>query len=187
MKVSLSIRVSITVLILALAPVSLAQRTQIRPQRLAPYVPSPPQVVEEMLKLAGVTEKDTVYDLGSGDGRIVITAAQQFGARAVGIEIDEKLVEETQARLRKLNLSNRVEIIKQDAMTVDLGPASVVTLYLLTSSNEMLRPNLEKTLKPGSRVVSHDFRISGWKPTRTEVIHGDARTHTIYLYEVGKQ
>ncbi len=187
MKVSLSIRVSITVLVLALAPVSFAQRIQIRPQRLAPYVPSPPQVVEEMLKLAGVTEEDTVYDLGSGDGRIVITAAQQFGARAVGIEIDEKLVEETQARLRELKLSNRVEIIKQDAMKVDLGAASVVTLYLLTSSNEILRPNLERTLKPGSRVVSHDFRISGWTPTRTEVIRGDARTHTIYLYEVGKQ
>ena len=187
MRIWISIRISIAVLVLALAPVLSAQRIKIGPQRLAPYVPSPPQVVDDILSVAATTENDMVYDLGSGDGRIVITAAQQFGARAVGVEIDHKLVEQTQARLRELNLSSRVEIIGQDAMKVDLSPASVVTLYLLTSSNEMLKPNLEKTLKPGSRVVSHDFRISGWTPSRTEVIRGEARTHTIYLYEVGKQ
>ena len=187
MNVSLLTRVSITLLVFVLAPVSPAQRIKIQPQRLAPYVPSPPQVVEVMLKLAGVNEQDTVYDLGSGDGRIVIAAAQQFGARAVGVEIDPGLVKETRQRVRELNLADRVEIVEQDAMQVDLGPASVVTLYLLTSSNEMLRPNLEKTLKPGSRVVSHDFRISGWEPSKTEVIQGDVRKHTIYLYEIGKQ
>ena len=180
-------RLSVAVPLLLLASVASAQGIKIGPQRLAPYVPSPPQIVEEMLKIAEVDEMDTVYDLGSGDGRIVITAAQQFGARAVGVEIDHKLIEQTQAKLRELNLSNRVEIIEQDAMKVDLAPASVVTLYLLTSSNELLRPSLEKSLKPGARVVSHDFRISGWKPSRTEVIRGEARTHTIYLYEVGKQ
>ena len=187
MRSWLSNRVSIVVLVLALAPMASAQGIKIRPQRLAPYVPSPPRIVEEMLRLAGVNENDTVYDLGSGDGRIVIAAAQQFGARAVGIEIDHKLVEQTQAKLREMNLSNRVEIIEQDVMKVDLAPASVVTLYLLASSNELLRPSLERSLKPGTRVVSHDFSISGWKPSRTEKIRGGARTHTIYLYEIGKQ
>ncbi len=174
-------------LLLALAPLARAQSIGgVQVQRLAPYVPSPPRVVDRMLELAELTASDTIYDLGSGDGRIVITAAQEFGARAVGIEIDPELVKKTEARIRDLKLTRRVRILNEDALTTDLSSATVVTLYLLTSSNKLLKPNLERSLQPGARVVSHDFAIVGWKPVRTEKIHGHARVHTIYLYEIGK-
>jgi SAM-dependent methyltransferase len=174
------------VLVLGLAPAAWAQFPGIQPNRLAPYVPSPAKVVDRMLSLAAVSDKDTVYDLGSGDGRIVIMAARQFGAQAVGVEIDEELVTKTRDRIKELNLDDSVRIVQQDLMDVDLSPASVVTLYLLWTSNKKLRPNLEKGLKEGTRVVSHDFRIEGWKPVQTEKLRGDGRNHTIYLYEVGK-
>lgn len=175
------------VLLLALASLAQAQPIGgIHVQRLAPYVPSPPPVVDRMLELAELTSSDTVYDLGSGDGRIVITAAQQFGARAVGVEIDPELVRKTRARIRDLNLTSRVRILNQDALTVDLSSATVVTLYLLTASNKLLKPNLERSLRPGARVVSHDFAIEGWKPLKTDRIRGLGRMHTIYLYEIGK-
>jgi 16S rRNA A1518/A1519 N6-dimethyltransferase RsmA/KsgA/DIM1 with predicted DNA glycosylase/AP lyase activity len=150
-------------------------------------VPSPHKIVERMLELAEVKQTDTVYDLGSGDGRILVTAAQKFGARAVGIEIDPELAKKSEARLQELALSNRAKVIQANLLEVDLSPASVVTLYLLTSANTMLKPNLEKSLKPGSRVVSHDFQIDGWTPVKTERVRGEGRTHTIYLYEIGKQ
>jgi len=172
------------VLILAAVSVAAAQKLEMR--SLAPYVPSPHKIVERMLELADVKRTDTVYDLGSGDGRIIVTAAEKFGARAVGVEIDPELVQKSEARLKELSLENRVKVIQGSFMEVDLSPASVVTLYLLTSVNKMLRPNLEN-LKPGSRVVSHDFQIDGWTPTKTERVRGDGRTHMIYVYEIGKQ
>jgi predicted RNA methylase len=138
-----------------------------------------------MLEAADVTKADTVYDLGSGDGRIVITAAQKFGARAVGVEIDEELVEKTRQHIKDLGIDNRVEIVHAHLMDVDFSPASVVTLYLLTSSNKMLRPKLEQSLKQGTRVVCHDFRIEGWEPVLTEKVGREGRTHTIYLYQIG--
>ena len=171
--------------VLAIAAVAGAQSPEIR--SLAPYVPSPHKIVERMLEIAEVKKTDTVYDLGSGDGRILVTAAQKFGARAVGIEIDPELAKKSEARLQELALSNRAKVIQANLLDVDLSPASVVTLYLLTSANTMLKPNLEKSLKPGSRVVSHDFQIDGWTPVKTERVRGDGRTHTIYLYEIGKQ
>jgi hypothetical protein len=97
------------------------------------------------------------------------------------------LAKKSEARLQELALSNRAKVIQANLLEVDLSPASVVTLYLLTSANTMLKPNLEKSLKPGSRVVSHDFQIDGWTPVKTERVRGDGRTHTIYLYEIGKQ
>lgn len=180
-------RLAPAVLFIGLAPAVWSQAPGIQPNRLAPYVPSPAPVVNLMLSLAGVSDKDTVYDLGSGDGRIVIMAAQQFGAKAVGVEIDEDLVAKTRDRIKELNLEDRIQIVQQDLMDVDLSPASVVTLYLLWTSNKKIRPNLEASLKEGTRVVSHDFRIEGWKPVQTEKIRGPGRNHTIYLYEVGKQ
>jgi Ribosomal RNA adenine dimethylase len=185
MKVRIASRWVLPVSVLAIAAMAGAQSVEIK--SLAPYVPSPHKVVERMLEIAEVKPTDTVYDLGSGDGRILVTAVQKFGARAVGIEIDPDLAKKSEARLQELALDNRAKVIQANLLDVDLSPASVVTLYLLTSANTMLKPNLEKSLKPGSRVVSHDFQIDGWTPVKTERVRGDGRTHTIYLYEIGKQ
>lgn len=160
-----------------------------KPEKLAPFVPSPEAVVEQMLKLADVKPSDTVYDLGCGDGRIILMAAQKFGAHAVGVELDDDLYKQTSERIKDLKLEDKVKIIHGDLLKVDLSPATVVTLYLLTSANEKLRPNLDKYLKKGSRVVSHDFEVPGWKPEKTESVgqeDGGFRDHTIYLYRVTK-
>lgn len=151
---------------------------------LAPYLPSPQVVVERMLEAAQLKRGETLYDLGSGDGRVVITAAQKFGANAVGIEISEPLCKATQRRLAALNLDSQVKIVHGNALKIDLSPADVVTLYLLTSSNARLRPNLEKYLKPTARVVSLNFGMPGWKAARVETVKADRQTHTIYVYEM---
>ena len=153
---------------------------------LAPFVPSPQEVVDKMLQVAGVKKDEMVYDLGCGDGRIIITAAQKFGARATGVELDPELYKKTVDRVRELKLQDRVKVINGNLLEVDLSDANVVTLYLLTDSNTKVKPNLEKYLKPGSRVVSHDFQVVGWTPARVEKVVRDSRTHTIYLYEIKK-
>ncbi len=166
-----------------LAPSALAQEPP--EEKLAPFVPSPEMVVEKMLQLANVKSTDTVYDLGCGDGRIVIMAAQKFGANAVGVELDDELYKKTSERIKDLKLQDKVKIVHGDLMKVDLSPATVVTLYLLTSANEKLKPNLEKYLKKGTRVVCHDFKIPGWSPEKTESVGGEEnsfRSHTLYLY-----
>lgn len=157
-------------------------------KKLAPYVPSPTDVVEKMLKVAEVKEGDTVWDLGCGDGRIVITAAQKFGAKGVGVELDDELFAKTSARVKELGLEGKVKIIHGDLLEQDLSTATVVTLYLLPTSNEKVRPRLEKFLKKGARVVSHDFEMAGWKALKTEQMEsGDyGRQHTIYLYKIGE-
>jgi cyclopropane fatty-acyl-phospholipid synthase-like methyltransferase len=148
---------------------------------LAPYVASPQEIVERMLELADLKPGETLYDLGSGDGRILITAVVRFKAKAVGIEISDDLVSSTNARIRRLGLDNDAQVIHGNFLNVDLSPADVVTMYLATDANEMLRPNLEKYLKKGSRVVSHDFAVPGWKP---KLVDKDAEPHghVIYLY-----
>ena len=155
-----------------------------RAQRLAPFVPSPRMVVERMLQLAEVGPQDTVYDMGSGAGRILIMAAQKFGANAVGVEMDEALYKKSLARVNELNLQDKVRVIHGDLLQVDLSPATVVTLYLLPSGNEKLRPRMEKYLKKGARVVSHDFEVPGWEPYQVQnVIEDDNnRRHVLYLY-----
>src|SRR5712692_1414354 len=140
---------------------------------LAPYLPSPQLVVERMLEAAQVKTGETVYDLGSGDGRIVITAAQKFKANAVGIEISDVLCKSTLKKVNALGLSSQVKIINANALKVDLSPADVVTLYLLTSSNARLKPNLEKYLKPTSRVVSLNFGMPGWRAASVETVQAD--------------
>jgi cyclopropane fatty-acyl-phospholipid synthase-like methyltransferase len=137
-----------------------------------------------MLEAARVKQGDVVYDLGSGDGRVLITAAQRFGARAVGVEISPKAVKESLDRIATLKLENKCRVIEGDLMKVDLGEADVVTIYLLTKSNEMLKPNLEKYLKPGARVVSHDYEIRGWVPNRIEEAVAHKRVHKLYVYEM---
>jgi cyclopropane fatty-acyl-phospholipid synthase-like methyltransferase len=159
---------------------AMAQR--IEGERLAPYVPSPQPVVERMLELADLKPYETVYDLGCGDGRILITAAREFQAKAVGVELSDKLVKQAQDQVNKMGLANRVTIIEGDLMKVDLRPADVVTVYLLTSANDQLKPAFERWLRRGARVVSHDFQIRGWRPERVEKVEATNRTHTIYMY-----
>jgi tRNA A58 N-methylase Trm61 len=152
-------------------------------ERLVPYVPTPLDVVEKMLELAGVGPDDVVYDLGSGDGRIVIMAAQKFGARAVGVELDPDLYKQSAARLTELGLDERGKILHENLFEVNLRRATVVTLYLMTRVNERLRPRLEAQLRSGARVVSHDFQVPGWNADKTvEVISKNGISHRIYLY-----
>jgi SAM-dependent methyltransferase len=135
------------------------------------YVPTPQPVVEAMLDLAEVTKSDVVYDLGSGDGRIVITAAKKHGARGVGVELDAGLVKKAREDAAAAGVSDRVTFLRQDLFKTDVSKATVVTLYLLQSINERLRPKLVRELKPGARVVSHVFNMGPeWPPERTEAI-----------------
>lgn len=151
--------------------------------KLAPYVASPAKVVDRMLELANIRPGETVYDLGCGDGRILIEAAQRYKAKAIGIEISPKLADEARAHVKRAGLSKQVQVIQGDLLESDLSGADVVTIYLATSLNEELRPRLEKFLKPGARVVSHDYAVPGWKPT--QVVEAEGRQkHMIYLYEM---
>jgi len=136
------------------------------------YVPTPQEVVEAMLQMANVTAKDVVYDLGSGDGRIPITAAQKFGATAIGIDINPVRIKEATENLAKTNLGNKVKFLNQDLFETDLSPATVITLYLLPSLNLKLMPKL-KQLKPGTRIVSHSFDMgTEWPPEKTQDVNG---------------
>lgn len=137
-----------------------------KPEQLAPYLGTPQDVVDKMLEMAAVTSADVVYDLGSGDGRIPITAAKKFGARAVGVEIDKKLVNTAKANAKAAGVEKLVTFMRQDLMTVDLSGASVVTLYLLEDSNLKIRRKLTTELKPGTRIVSHAFSMGDWQPDK---------------------
>ena len=165
-----------------------AQAQDVESQKIVPYVPTPQDVVEKMLEMAQVKKGDVVYDLGSGDGRIVVTAAKKYGVKAIGFEIDPERIKESHENIRKAGVGNLVEIRQQDIRTVDLSAASVLTMYLLPEVNLMIRPNIWKQMKPGSRVVSHDFDMADWKPVKTESIKdGSGWDHTLYLWRVEKK
>ena len=152
---------------------------------LAPYVVAPERAVDKMLAIANLRPGETLYDLGCGDGRILIAAAEKYDAKAVGIEIGESLAQKAADNVRKHGLENQVKVIHGDFMATDLSAANVVTLYLAPIANDTLRPNLERYLRPHSRVVSYDYPIPGWKAIDTETSHGHhGDTHMIYLYEV---
>ncbi len=152
---------------------------------LAPYVPTPHDVVERMLTLAKVGKDDVVVDLGSGDGRLVIAAAKQHGARGIGIDIDPARIAEATTNAQQAGVANRVEFRQQDALQADVSQATVVTLYLLSSSNVKLRPRLLSQLKPGARIVSHQFGMGDW-PADTVDTFTDANgtTRILYLWTV---
>jgi len=139
-----------------------------------------------MLVLSELKPGELIYDLGSGDGRIVIMAAQEFGARAVGVELREDLVKQAIEKVSELSLNGRVKIVQNNMFDVDLSPADVVTLYLTTSANEKVKPKLESELRQGARVVCHDYEVLGWKPHRVDKFCENPRlgypSHTIYLY-----
>ena len=156
-----------------------AQDANFDNKKIVPFVPSPQEVVDKMVEVAGVKKGDVVYDMGSGDGRIVIAAAKK-GARAVGFEIDGDLVKESRENIRKAGVQDLAEIRHQDILTVDFSPASVITMYLLPDVNLKLKPNLLSQLKPGSRVVSHSFDMGDWKADKVERVDG----RTIYFWVI---
>ncbi|MBV8898140.1 MAG: class I SAM-dependent methyltransferase [Acidobacteriaceae bacterium] len=152
---------------------------------LAPYVVAPKHAVDKMLEMANLKPGETLYDLGCGDGEIIIDAAKRYQVNAVGVEISEYLARKAVENARKAGVQDRVKVIHQDFMHTDLSDANVVTLYLATTANDTLRPNLERYLRPNTRVVSYDYPIPGWKAIDTRESTGHSGvTHMIYLYEV---
>jgi SAM-dependent methyltransferase len=150
-----------------------------------PFVRSAPEVIDRMLELARVKPADIVYDIGSGDGAIIIRAAKKYGVRGVGIEIDQDLVLKARDNAFREKVEHLVEFRAEDAFSADVSPATVVTLYMLPEFNAKLRPILERQLKPGSRVVSHDYPIQGWVPDRVERVSGNLlHDHTVLLFEI---
>ncbi|MDQ3687405.1 MAG: class I SAM-dependent methyltransferase [Acidobacteriota bacterium] len=165
-------------------PASAQEKTPEAAQPRTPdviYVPTPPEVVEAMLKVAKVGKDDVLYDLGSGDGRIPVTAVQKYGVRrAVGIDIDPQRIKEANDNAKAAGVTDRVTFRNEDLFQADFSEATVVTLYLLDSLNEKLRPKLLRELKPGTRIVSHAFRMGDWKPEQTLEVDG----RTVYFWTV---
>ncbi len=151
--------------------------------KLAPYFPTPQLVVDKMLQLGGLKEGETMFDLGSGDGRIVIMAAQKYKAKGIGVEFDESLAKQSADRIKSLGLKNAT-IIQGDMLKQNYESADLITVYLLPVGNGVMTPILEKQLKKGTRIVAHDFEFSAWKPVRTMDIDddGEGRSHRLYLY-----
>ena len=180
------------VLFLSLVVVGVIDSTADFPEEI-PFVPTPIEVVDRMLEIAEVQQDDVVYDLGSGDGRVVIRAAKKYGARGVGVEMDQTLLDQARTAAAAEGVSHLVEFRAEDALKTDLSPATVVTLYMLPWFNEAMKPSFQKYLKPGSRIVAHDFGIEGWKPDKMEKLPqpekkagGYVHYHTILLWNVGK-
>ena len=159
-------------------------------QETIPFVPSPSYVVDRMIEVAELKNGDVLYDMGSGDGRIVIEAAKKYGIRGVGIDLNPELVAKARENAKKEGVSHLVEFRAQDGLTVDISEATVVTLYMFKWFNNALRPKLQK-LKPGARVIAHDFDIDDWKPTRVEHVKAPsdgsdyAESRTLYIWIVG--
>jgi SAM-dependent methyltransferase len=169
----LLLAVAATALAVTLGPrLLIGARHSAAPLKLAPFLTTPSDVVDHMLRLARVGPKDVVYDLGCGDGRIVITAAKKYGAHGVGVDFDPQRVAESRANAKAAGVESLVEFVEKDARKVDVSPATVVTLYLLNASNLELRPILTKQLRPGARIVSHQFKMGDWEPDKTEIVTG---------------
>jgi tRNA A58 N-methylase Trm61 len=154
---------------------------------IAPFVASPLPVVRHMLQLAQLKQNENFFDMGAGDGRTIVMAAKDFGAKATGVELREDLIEKARSSIHEQGLEDRATIIQSDMFSIDLRTADVVYLYLTTSANEKVKPKLETELKPGARVVSHDYEIIGWKPQKIENFCENPQlgypSHTIYVYK----
>lgn len=170
------------VIILTCCGLSTAQTGE--PEKLAPYYPTPETIVDKMLQLGGLKAGEKVYDLGSGDGRIVIMAAEKFHADAIGIELDKDLCKQSMDKIRKLHLEKNAHIINGDLLKQNYSSADLVTVYLLPGFIDKVQPLLDQQLKKGARVVAHDFEFKNWTPDRVQNIadDGDGRSHTLYLY-----
>lgn len=151
---------------------------------IAPFVQTPLEVAKKMLDISQISPSEMLYDLGCGDGRLIILAAKEIGAKSTGIELREDLVERARTEIKRLSLENKVNVIQGNFFDVAISDANVVTLYLTSSANERLRPKLEAELKPGTRVISHDFKVPGWKPS---TVYNELLGHTIYAYRIGEQ
>lgn len=151
---------------------------------IAPFVQTPLDVAKKMLELAQVKPGELLYDLGCGDGRLIILAAKDNGAISTGIELREDLIERARTEIKRLSLEGKVKVIQGNLFDIPISDANVVTLYLTSSANERLKPKLEAELRPGSRVVSHDFKVPGWKPSG---VYDELLGHTIYTYRIGEQ
>ncbi len=151
---------------------------------IAPYFPTPESIVDKMLKLGELKAGETVFDLGSGDGRIVIDAARKYKAKAIGVELDDALFKQSMDRIRTLGLSSTASIIHGDLLKQDYSSADLLTVYLLPVATDLVTPLLEKQLKKGARIVAHDFQFASWKPEKTVDIDddGEGRAHELYLY-----
>ena len=160
-----------------------SKSSELNNMSLAPFVASPPNVIEKMLQMSELKPNEVLYDLGCGDARIVMMAAQQFGAKAVGVELDDGRFNDCTRKVKENKLGNQIKIIHASILDVSVKDADVVTLYLLTSANEKLKPMLERDLKSGARVVSHDFSMPGWNPAQVEELRETWGSHTIYLYK----
>jgi len=168
-------------LTLVLAP---AFRAGQQKQLDVPYVPTKFPVVDEMLKMADIQKTDVVYDLGCGDGRLIIGAAQKYGARGIGYDIDPERIKESLENAQKAGVTNLVKFYEQDLFTADFHEASVMTLYLLTSVNLKLRPKMLKELRPGTRIVSHNFGMGEWKPDQSSSVMVDDISHEVYMWVI---
>lgn len=184
-RFSLGLEIMTAVLVVPAWAQSPRMPSDMMAKKLAPYVQSPQPIAEKMLELARLKPGETVYDLGCGDGRILVAAAKKFGAKAVGVELSEPLAKKARQEAESQGVSDNVKVIEGDMMTVDVAPANVVALYLMTEANDQLRPKLERELKPGSRVVSLDFKVRGWKPLAVEQYEAHHRKYTIYVYQIG--
>jgi protein-L-isoaspartate O-methyltransferase len=164
--------------------IALPQEKKEKIEKLAPYYPTPEAIVEKMLELGGLKPGETMFDLGSGDGRIVIIGAKKFKANAIGVEYDESLYHQSTDRIAKLGLTKTARIIHGDIFDQDYSKADVLAVYLLPVSNDKVAKLLDKQLKPGTRIVAHDFEFSAWKPVKIVDIDddGEGRSHRLYLY-----
>lgn len=171
-------------ILIGLAVAGLAQESG-NIEKLAPYYPTPETIVTKMLQMGGLKAGEKMFDLGSGDGRIVIMAAQKFHADATGIEMDKDLFKQSTEKIRKLGLDKTARIINGDLFKQNYSAADMLTVYLLPASNNKVAPMLEKQLKKGTRIVSHDFEFP-WAPEKVETIEddGEGRSHTLYLYRI---
>jgi len=153
-------------------------------EKLAPYYPTPPSIVQKMLEITGLKAGEKMFDLGSGDGRIVFMAASKFKADATGVELDDSLARQSSEEIRRRGLDQRARVIHGDILQQDYSSADVITIYLLPKAMQLVRPILEKQLKKGTRIVAHDFEMAGWKAEKIDSIEddGEGRSHTIYLY-----
>ena len=177
-------RIRATLLVALLGIALAAQDKPAEPEKLAPYYPTPETIVQKMLQLGALKAGEKMFDLGSGDGRIVIMAAEKFHANAVGVELDKDLYRQSMDKIQSLRLQKTAKIVNGDVLQQDYSSADLITVYLLPLSNDKVRPVLDKQLKKGTRIVSHDFEFKDWKPEKVETIEddGEGRSHTLYLY-----
>jgi predicted O-methyltransferase YrrM len=153
---------------------------------LAPFVPTPPEVVDKMLELAQANKDSVIYDIGCGDGRIVVAAAKKYGARGVGIDIDPVRIKESKANAKASGVEKLVKFREEDATKTDISPATIVTLYLLPESNELLRPKFERELKPGTLIITHNYIVPGWEDKEIDtatVTDAEGKSHSVFLYK----